>query len=182
MDISTHVQALDDEGALLLEAAAKAGLDAAVPSCPDWQVRDLLQHIGQVHRWALSYVSTGRTTPPNEHDRPATPPSDDDDVLGWVHDGHAALVAALRSSNDDLACCAFLPAPSPLAFWARRQAHETAVHRADAQLAAGMAPGYDGVFAADGIDELLFGFFARPRGSLVADPPVRLALHATDSH
>lgn len=33
-------------------------------------------------------------------------------------------------------CWTFLDAPSPLAFWARRQAHETAIHRADAQLAA----------------------------------------------
>ena len=32
-------------------------------------------------------------------------------------------------------CFAFLPAPSPLAFWARRQAHETGIHRADVESA-----------------------------------------------
>jgi len=78
-------------------------------------------------------------------------------------------------------CWAFLPAPSPRAFWARRQAHETAIHRTDAELAAGSAPTFDGAFAADGLDELLFGFFARPRGRLVADPAVRLGLRATDT-
>ena len=35
-------------------------------------------------------------------------------------------------------------------------------------------------FAADGIDELLNGFFGRPGGLLVADPPVSMALVPTD--
>ena len=38
------------------------------------------------------------------------------------------------------------------------------VHRVDTELAAGMAPtGTEPAFAVDGIDELLFGFLARPR-------------------
>lgn len=180
MDIATHLQALEAEGPRLFEAAASAGLDAGVPSCPGWQVRDLVQHVGQVHRWALSYVATGRTTPPNEHDSPAAPPPDAQ-LLDWFRDGHAELVKALANAGEDLQCWAFLPAPSPRAFWARRQAHETAVHRADAQLAAGTEPSYDAAFAADGVEELLFGFFARPRGRLLADPAVRLGLRASDT-
>ena len=54
-----------------------------------------------------------------------------------------------------------MPAPSPLAFWARRQAHETAIHRADADSAAGTMPEYEADFAADGIDELIMGFGRR---------------------
>ena len=54
-----------------------------------------------------------------------------------------------------------MAAPSPLAFWARRQAHETAIHRADAESAAGAAPEYEPGFAADGIDELIMGFGRR---------------------
>lgn len=46
--------------------------------------------------------------------------------------------------------------------WARRQAHETAVHRFDAENAVGTASGFDPIFAADGIDELVAGF--APRG------------------
>ena len=180
MDIATHLNALDNEGNLLAEAAEKTGLDAPVPSCPDWQVGDLVQHVGQVHRWAHSYVSSGRTTPPDEHDSPATP-ADDDHLLDWFRDGHRTLLAALGQAPDDLECWAFLPAPSPRAFWTRRQAHETAIHRADAQLAAGILPDYPPAFAADGVDELLAGFFARPRGRLRADPAVRLGVHATDT-
>lgn len=181
MDTATHLDALAGEGKLMHDAAVRAGLDAGVPACPGWQVRDLVQHTGQVHRWATSYVTTGRTTPPNEHDSPAEPPAVDDELLPWFAQGHAALLDALRDATDALECWAFLPAPSPRAFWARRQAHETAVHRADAELAAGGDPTYDGAFAADGIDELLFGFFARPRGRLLADPAVRLGLRDVDT-
>jgi uncharacterized protein (TIGR03083 family) len=180
MDIATHLDTLEREGQLLLEAATSAGLDAAVPTCAPWQVRDLVQHVGQVHRWALSYVGTGRATPPDETDQPAAPPADDQ-LLEWFRDGHAELLKTLQSAPDDLQCWAFLPAPSPRAFWARRQAHETAIHRADAQRAAGDEPSYDARFAADGIEELLFGFFARARGRLVSDPPVRLGLRAADT-
>ena len=74
-----------------------------------------------------------------------------------------------------------LPAPSPLKFWARRQAHETAIHRVDAESALGRQPTIDGQFAVDGIDELLLGFMSRPRGRLVADPPVSLAVRAVDA-
>jgi uncharacterized protein (TIGR03083 family) len=180
VDIATHLSALADEGTLLAEAATQAGIDAQVPSCPAWQVRDLVHHVGQVHRWAHAYVSTGRTTPPDQHDSPAVPPADDA-LLGWFRDGHLTLTAALGDAPDDLDCWSFLPAPSPLAFWARRQAHETAIHRADAQLAAGMRPDYEAAFAADGIDELLVGFFTRPRGPLRSDAPVQLGLHSDDT-
>jgi uncharacterized protein (TIGR03083 family) len=66
-----------------------------------------------------------------------------------------------------------MSAPSPLAFWARRQAHETAIHRADAERAAGAMPEYPAEFAADGIDELITGFGQRrkyqPHASPAAD-------------
>jgi MDMPI C-terminal domain len=46
--------------------------------------------------------------------------------------------------------------------WAPRQAHETAIHRLDAELAAGRSPAsFDAEFAADGVDELLLGFLGR---------------------
>ena len=44
-------------------------------------------------------------------------------------------------------------APHTVGFWQRRQAHETAMHRVDAQLAAGEVATIDGALAADGIDE-----------------------------
>lgn len=67
----------------------------------------------------------------------------------------------LLPAPEDLECFTFLPAPSPRLMWTRRQAHETAIHRADAEVASGPITAYPPDFAADGIDELLTGFLAR---------------------
>ena len=93
-------------------------------------------------------------------------------------DGHAALVTALRCAPPDLSVATFLPAPSPLHFWARRQAHETAIHRADADAACGELSTYAPEFAQDGIDELLHGFAARK--SMTIDAKATILLDATD--
>ena len=42
----------------------------------------------------------------------------------------------------DLECWHFFDAPTPIAFWARRQAHETAIHRADVQSCTGAVTPY----------------------------------------
>src|SRR5882724_11411141 len=180
MELATHIAHLTSDGAQLATAAEHAGLDAAVPTCPDWTVRDLVQHIGRVHRWAGTLVRDARTTPPQSDDELATPPGDVS-LVDWYREGHADLLQVLSEAPADVDCWSFLPAPTPLRFWARRQSHETAVHRVDAERAAGLASSVDPQFAADGIDELLYGFFARPGGRLVADPPVRLGLRAVDT-
>jgi uncharacterized protein (TIGR03083 family) len=158
-----HIAELDADGTLLAAAAERAGLDAQVPGCPLWKIRELLRHTGYVHRWAAGYLVHGYQEEVDRfseeevlRDGPG-----DAELLGWFRDGHAALVTALRSADPALNCWAFLDAPSPLAFWARRQAHETAIHRADAQGAADDAIRFPAAFAADGIDELLVGFASR---------------------
>jgi uncharacterized protein (TIGR03083 family) len=84
------------------------------------------------------------------------PPADDGALVDWFREGHAGLVRRLEAAPPDLACWSFLPAPTPLAFWARRQAHETAIHRADAQGSGGAVTPFQPAFAADGLDELLW--------------------------
>jgi uncharacterized protein (TIGR03083 family) len=67
--------------------------------------------------------------------------------------------------------------------WARRQAHETAVHRFDAENATGAASEFDPVFAADGIDELLVGFAPRRKEfPLASDQTMHVHAEDTDEH
>jgi uncharacterized protein (TIGR03083 family) len=87
----------------------------------------------------------------------------------------------LRAADPALECWTFLRAPSPLAFWARRQAHETAIHRVDAESATADVTPMAPVFSVDGIDELLLGFFARRSSPLVCDPPLALGVRARDT-
>ncbi|MEN8654060.1 maleylpyruvate isomerase family mycothiol-dependent enzyme [Streptomyces sp. 21So2-11] len=179
MDIAEHINCLGREGQLLAAAAERAGPGAEVPTCPGWQVRDLLRHTGMVHRWATMYVLEGHTSyRPGEGE----PKLDGDALLGWFREGHALLTAALGAAPEDLECWTFLPAPSPLAFWARRQAHETAIHRADAESALDgeLSPLPTG-FAVDGIDELLRAFHARRSSRVRTEKPAVLRVRATDS-
>jgi uncharacterized protein (TIGR03083 family) len=182
VNIEEYLSSLDDAGMRLRSAAAAAGLDAPVPSCPGWVVRDLVRHQGSVHRWATGYVAGPRTeywdvdVPELVGAWPA-----DDDLLDWFTAGHATLIDTLRAADPDLACWTFLAAPSPVAMWARRQAHETTVHRVDAELAAGREPAkVPAAFAANGVDELLTCFITRPSGTLRADPAQTLAVSCTD--
>jgi uncharacterized protein (TIGR03083 family) len=183
-----HITHLQREGELLADAAERAGLGAPVPACPGWRVRDLLKHLGYVHRWAAGYVR-------EQHARWVDRASEaeilrggpgDEALAGWFRDGHAALVRALEAADPRMTCWTFLEAPSPLAFWARRQAHETAIHRVDVQQAAAGAgaaaePAFTPQFAADGVDELIMGFLGRDakRGSWDG-PPGTLTLHTDD--
>ncbi len=165
LDVEAYIAQLRDDGSRLAIAVAAAGPDASVPACRDWVVRDLVHHLGGVHRWATAFVGGEVTRRDDvEFATVAGPLPDDRHLVDWYVAGHEALAEALATAPTDLECWTFLAAPSPLAFWARRQAHETAVHRVDGEQAAGgaVAPLPPG-FAADGLDELLTGFVPRFR-------------------
>lgn len=176
MEIAALIDALDHEGAALADAAGAAAMSDPVPGCPDWALRDLLGHVGEVHRWAAAIVAGGIASPSDIPQDAVGQKPDDGGLIDWYADGHRALVATLRAAPADLTCFTFLPAASDLAFWARRQAHETAIHRADADGAAGRKTMYDPALANDGIEEMLRGFATRPR---TFDPGV-VRLEPTD--
>ena len=179
MEIDELLDALRQEGERMAVAIERAGPDVAVRTCPDWTVRDLVHHTGEVHRWAATIVREGDDgSVDSEAARGPLP--DDGALVDWFRDGHRSLVDALVAAPDDLECFAFLPAPSPRAFWARRQAHETGIHRADAESATGPMTPFPANVAIDGIEELLHGFGARRRSKLRSDPPVTLGLRAAD--
>ena len=179
-----HLDALDRSGTRLVDLAVDAGMDAAVPTCPAWNVDALLAHQAMVHRWATAHV---------RGDDPAEVPNETDirttvsDLPGYYREGRAALSAALRAAPADLAAMTFLnDAPPPREFWARRQAHETTIHMVDALAAVlGRLPtaeeaGIDRSLAADGIDELLRGFFTRGRSKLYDGTEYTVAVTARD--
>ncbi len=182
MEIAEHIAAIGSEGKRLAAAAAAAGPDAAVPSCPDWVVRDLVRHQGGVHRWATGIVAGPRTEAWNvELDEVVGTWPSDAELIDWFGDGLDRLVSALSAADPGLVCWTFLKAPSPLAMWARRQAHETSIHRVDAELAAEwpVTP-FPAPFAADGVDELLTCFITRRRSRLRSDGERFLRVRCTD--
>lgn len=154
------LRALDREGATFGLAARRAGLSAPVPSCPGWTVADLVTHLGNVHRWVSAHVVRGVTDPPVfPRDKP------DGELLEWYQAGLSRLCDVLSTVDPALPAWNFSPAaPNVAGFWPRRMAHETAVHRWDAELAAGQPTGFDPGFAADGVGEVVESMLARRAG------------------
>lgn len=135
-------------------AAARAGLDVDVPSCPGWQVRDLVLHLGAVHDFHGRHVVRGSAEPPSR-DR-QLPDRDDPELLTWFERGVDRLLTALQQLPPEAPAWNFAPhTPQVVGFWPRRMALETAVHRWDAQSARRDAHGFDLPVAVDGIDEVL---------------------------
>jgi uncharacterized protein (TIGR03083 family) len=148
---------IEDRSAALRAAAGAAGPAAMVPGCPDWSVRDLVNHLGGVHRFWAGVVAAGPAdAPPPEDQIDRSEPGDD--LLGWSAAGTADLVAALTEAGPGRPCWTWWPesgAPMTSGAVARHQVQEAAVHAFDAQEAAGQAEPLPGVVAADGIGEFL---------------------------
>ena len=155
---------------------------ASVPSCPGWDIARLAGHVGRVHRMTIGVLT-------NEADGfadPLTmekPPTDPILAAAFVRDGVATLDALLATRAIDSPCWNFLQEPSVARFWFRRQCHETAVHRYDAELAidAAATPTTSAHLAVDGIDE----YFVMVRRRLLEARGVStlggtLHVHATD--
>jgi len=129
-------------------------MSARVAGCPGWDLRQLVVHLGRTHRWATAALEST--------DQPAYPPRPDDARLAqWFAGGAAELQAALGSADPARPCWSFSRDTGTVAFWVRRQAQETAVHRWDAQHALGRADRIDATLAADGVDEVARIFYPR---------------------
>jgi uncharacterized protein (TIGR03083 family) len=147
-----HVAAIASEGAALAGAAASA-LDRPIPSCPDWDMAKLVLHVGLVHTWAAECI---RRRAPEGIDRSTLPRAPDGTArIAWLGAATASLIEALAVADGDDPAGAWRGGPVTAAFWRRRMAHETAVHRWDAQAAVGRPAPVAAPLAADGIAEVL---------------------------
>ena len=168
------LDSLRAESSSLIEAL-RGDLSTDVPSCPGWTLETLVNHCGRIHRWATANVraKTDEGTP-----FPGRPPAID---VEWFEEGVTELLAAFEEADPDDKAWNFLGQPPTVRVWLRRQAHETAVHRWDAQNARtpGDAAPVETELALDGIDELFDVVLARAyKGD---DLGGMVHLHATDS-
>ena len=164
-------------------AAVRRGpLEAPISGCPDWDLRQLTTHMGVVHRWARHCAANA--APPESRDQYQPDPALDAGALAdWLLSGGEALVGVLRTIDLDG------PTWHPFAVaklgrvWPRRQAHETSIHRWDAEHATGPTTAIDPELASDGIDEYLDLVMRHhvTRDSVTL-PAGSLHIHCTDAH
>ena len=156
METNEFIAALDRDSAAFVDACAVAGLTMPVPSCPGWNVADLLWHLTEVHDFWGTVVAE-RLGSWESYQQPPRPA--DADIADMYRRGRIALLKTLGEAD---------PA-TPLWTWSsdktagfviRRMTQETAVHLWDAADAAGMTNPIEPALASDGIDEFLAHFLS----------------------
>ena len=177
MDYSDYCAAIRREGHALAAAARTAGVDHNVPTCPEWQVADLIGHVGRLHRWVAGIVESGGEDP-NDHWSDSEPPPAEVRI-DWFDAGVDIIADALEAADPASPAWSWTH-DRTAGFWARRQANETAVHRCDAQSAAGTIEPIEHDLAVDGINEFfdLIPFWRHE--SRVRGTGESIHLHCTD--
>jgi uncharacterized protein (TIGR03083 family) len=175
--IIDHVEVLAAEGAALIAAVQSGSSDARIPAVPEWDLTALSGHLGKVWRWATRVVNERRTAAVASDPEPALAP---DEAVAWLELGLIGLLDALRGCPADTPMWGFGLQPRTEAFWRRRQAIETVVHRVDAELAIGELAPVDPAVAADGVGEFIDVLL--PRRHRGQDPPAgQLKVTAVDT-
>lgn len=139
-----------DAGALA--AAVRSAPTAPVACYAGWTLVELGGHVGQIHRWAGDVVDQRATERPGGGHE-AVP--DVAALPDWITTGARRLVDVLAAAEPDEPVWTFDPADATVAFWRRRMALETALHRWDAEDALGRAAVVDERLALEGVEEAL---------------------------
>ena len=150
MNYGDHVTAVEREVAALAAAFVAGPIDTRVPTCPEWTVADLADHVGGFTGFWSHVLCEGTGRPKSQFtERPA-----DGDIGAWYAEAGASLVAELKATAPEQHVWTWAPGRNNASFVARRCAHELAMHRFDAQAARAATAPIDGALAVDGIEEV----------------------------
>ncbi|GAB3675980.1 maleylpyruvate isomerase family mycothiol-dependent enzyme [Saccharopolyspora tripterygii] len=153
MALDFHLRAFQEQAESFRRAVLQADPDTAVPTCPGWDVRRLTGHVARAYARARTSLEV---EPGGIRPEVAEAPADFDAALSWWDELREDLRTRLSTMDLDREVWWFSTSATP-ADWARRVAHETAIHRLDVELALGQGGDlfFDPELAADGIDEML---------------------------
>ncbi|HZD18521.1 MAG TPA: maleylpyruvate isomerase family mycothiol-dependent enzyme [Actinomycetota bacterium] len=149
MDYAIFVEHVRRDGARLADVA-RADLSVDIATCPGWTMRDLVRHVAEVYEHKIACTALGRAPDPWPPEWPA-----DRDPVEWLADAHERLLEMFERSEPSTPSATWWPSDQTVGFWARRMAHETAIHRTDAELATMTVTPIEADLAVDGVDEIL---------------------------
>jgi uncharacterized protein (TIGR03083 family) len=157
MDNTRFLKCLDADYRRMHDVASGLDMAAPVPSCPDWTVKDLLEHTAMVYLHKVAATELGRE---DMADWPPPLPGDTPVEAFELAYGKLTNMFATHDPSDHSGT--WYDPDQTVGFWIRRMAQETVIHRRDAELAAGDPTPADVELAIDGIAELLDIFIAYP--------------------
>ena len=162
---------------------ARGDIDAPVPTCPEWTLKDLLEHTGQVHRWQTEACRIDAGGFPDVAGMQAVP-ADGQSLAEWFQEGVDAAVATMQAvaPGEPRWTWAKPQGGETTDWYFRRISQETLVHRMDAELAAsGQVSDVDPDLAADGIAEMFEVFVPLVGNQPIGGNGETVHLHATDA-
>lgn len=162
LEFPVLLQLIEERSAAFRAAAMSApSLELKVPTCPEWTLLNLVQHLGGVHRFWATAVSAGPAADPPAESMPElaeTAPWEREALLAWSAESTQLLLDALREAGPDRGCWTWWgPSQSPQTSGAvaRHQVQEVTVHTYDAQVTLGAPEQLPDQAALDGVDEFL---------------------------
>lgn len=175
MDHVTRIEAVERELATLVAAVQAGPLDAPVPTCPEWTVADLADHVGLFCRFWSHVLREGTRPEGSAFESAGQSPDPAARLPGYAEE----LIGLLQGTEPGAPAWTWLPEDQTVGFIARRAAHELAIHRVDAQLARGTHDPIDADLAVDGIEEVFVLLQHPMRGAPTANGET-VHLHGTD--
>ncbi len=169
------IQAIRDEAGGLADAAG-LGLNASVPRYLGWTLADLVCHTGDVHRWVSAIIEQRALdrVPRSALGSQVNPTA----LTSWFADGARRLADVLEATDPAVAVWT-LSGEGSVSFWRTRMAHETTIHRWDAQSAHGGAKPIPSWLARSGISESVVRHLPA-EGIQIGGTGERLHLHCLD--
>lgn len=137
MDTSAFMNAVSDQSRIFADWIDGQDPATPVPTCPDWKLADLVDHVGAVQRMVIMLVGEQMVDPTDAFTRQATAPTDPADWPAWLTEGAAEARQAFAGVSDDTPVWDPSGAAAGVPFWSRRLFGEMCVHRADAAVALG---------------------------------------------
>ncbi|MEV4626812.1 maleylpyruvate isomerase family mycothiol-dependent enzyme [Micromonospora sp. NPDC049523] len=177
---------LIEERAIAFRAAVVSApsLDSQVPTCPEWTLLDLVEHLGKGQRKWVAAVGAGPAgAPPAEFGPEGLDPAprEREALLAWWDESTEQLLTALRQAGPDRGCWTWWgesQSPQTAGAVARHRVQEVAVHTYDAEITLGAPQPLPAEVALDGVEE----FLATCCATTVAWPhkPAALDFHAAE--
>ncbi|WP_179199240.1 maleylpyruvate isomerase family mycothiol-dependent enzyme [Streptomyces viridochromogenes] len=177
---------IDERSTAFRAAIASApSLDVRVPTCPEWTLFDLVQHLGGGDRFWAAVVEAGPTdAPPAEAvalRAAVAAPREREALLAWLAESTRLLLSALEEAGPDHGCWTWWRAsrsPQTAGGVARHRVQETAVHTYDVQVTQGTPRPLPDEVTLDGVDEFLSTCIATP--AAWPHKPATIDFHATE--
>ncbi|MFG2598674.1 maleylpyruvate isomerase family mycothiol-dependent enzyme [Streptomyces sp. NPDC048462] len=182
LEFPALLRLIDERSTAFRASVASApSLGVQVPTCPEWTLFDLAQHIGEGRRdWAATVAAGPAPAKSAAQGAPAAP-QEREALLAWLAESTEQLLDALRKAGPDLGCWTWWSdsqSPRTSGAVARHQLQQMAVHTYDAQITVGAPQPLPDDVALDGVEEFLFTCVATT--SAWPHKPAAVDFHASE--